>query len=57
MKTLYETKLEERKEALQDFFVKNEGEAFSDELKDCADTIAQTDIRMQELRQRITSGT
>ena len=34
-----------------------EVQAIADELKDCADTIAQTDIRMQELRQRITSGT
>lgn len=34
-----------------------EVQAIADELKDCADTIAQTDIRMQKLRQRITSGT
>lgn len=34
-----------------------EVQAIVDELKDCADTIAQTDIRMQELRQRITSRT
>ena len=34
-----------------------EVQAIADELKDCADTIAQTDLRMQELRQRITSGT
>ncbi len=26
------------------------------ELRDCADTIAQTDIKMQQLRQRIDSG-
>lgn len=34
-----------------------EVQAIADELKDCADTIAQTDIRMQKLRHRITSGT
>lgn len=34
-----------------------EVQAIADELKNCADTIAQTDIKMQELRQRIASGT
>ena len=32
-------------------------QAIADDLKECADTIAQTDIKMQQLRQRITSGT